>query len=103
MPSAGTALQTIFYHAVFSEAQIDYITGNFGDINGMHLEIINALMMDATKRVAWAGGGVSYNESTVFRNLKDMRDTLFSAMTIQQGPLGGVESWAEQQQFDGGW
>lgn len=98
VPSAGSAVQAVFWHAVFSESDIDYITGNYGDLNGMTLEVINALMMDASKRVAWAGGGVSYNESTVFNHLKDMRDTIFSAMTVQQGPQGGFESWADAQQ-----
>ena len=97
VPSAGTAIQTVFWHAVFSDAEIDYITGNYGDLNGMTLEVINALMMDATKRVAWAGGGVSYNESTVFKSLKDMRDTIYTAMTVETGPQGGFESWADSQ------
>ena len=96
--SAGTAVQCVFYHAVFSEADVDYITGNFGDLNGMTLEVLNVLMIDYSKRVAWAGGGVSYNESTVYANLKSMRDIIFSAMTVEQGPQGGFESWAEEQQ-----
>lgn len=98
VPSAGTALQCVFYHAVFSEAEIDYITGNFAGINGMHLEILNSLMMDASKRVAWAGGGVNYNEATVFQSLEKMRGIIFSAMTVEQGPQGGFESWADAQQ-----
>lgn len=96
--SAGTAVMCVFNHAVFSEAEIDYVTANFGDLNGMALEIINALMADYSKRVAWAGGGVSYNESTTFRNLKDWRDSIYDNSTVETGPQGGFESWADEQQ-----
>ena len=104
VPSAGTAVQCVFHHAVFSEAEIDYITAQYGDLNSQHLEVVRTLMMDATKRVAWMGGGVNYNESTVFPALEKMQAILWSAMTVQQGPQGGFESWAEEQQNNpAGW
>ena len=96
--SAGSAVQCVFNHAVFSEAEVDYITGNFGDLNGMTLEVISMLMADYSKRVAWAGGGVSYNESTVFNNLKAWHDNIYEGMTTQTGPQGGFESWSDEQQ-----
>jgi hypothetical protein len=98
--SANTGILCVFNHAVFSDAEIDWITANANadGINGMTIEGINWLMADYSRRASWAGGGVSYNDGATLNNLKTWRDTLRSALTVEQGPLGGFESWAEQQQ-----
>lgn len=96
--SANSAFQCVYYDAVFNDEEIDYFTGNYGDLTHAHLEVVNTLLMDAYKRAAWAGGGVNYNDSKTLDNLMKVRDNLWAQITSEQGPQGGFESWAEEQQ-----
>ena len=95
--SANTAINTIFYHATFSEEEINFVTAQFGAGVAGALECVETLMMDASKRASWAGGGVSYNEAQTFANLKQMCDTLWTKQVDESGPQGGFESWADNQ------
>lgn len=96
--SANTAFQAVWYDAAFSDAEIDYVTANYGSLNQQHMEVCNMLMMDAYKRAAWAGGGVNYDDSKTFANLAQTRGILFTALTLEQGPQGGFESWSDSQE-----
>lgn len=97
--SANSAFQVVWYDAVFSDEEVSYLTGLYpGNVERQHFEAVNTLMMDAYKRAAWGGGGVTYDDSKTFANLAQTRAILFSAMTVEQGPAGGFESWSDAQQ-----
>lgn len=97
----GVPFQVGYTYAAFSDQDIDYFTANApGDLNGQKLKMIDTLLTDYVTRARWNAQGVSVDDHVVFENLLKLRETLWKQMTVEQGPLGGVESWAVQQQYN---
>ncbi len=97
--SANSAWRVQYTYAVFSDQELDLVTGLYGDLNAMRLALVDNLMADAYKRARWGSfGGASYDDSKTLDNLMKMRSAIRAAMTEEQGPLGGIESWDANQQ-----
>jgi hypothetical protein len=98
--SANSAFQVDYTYGTFSDQEIDFVTGNFGDMYAMRLALIDNLMSNSYKRARWVAqrGGASYDDSETMSNLMLMRSALIAERTTEQGPLGDIISWDEQQQ-----
>lgn len=96
--SANSAYQVSYTYATFGDQDIDFVTGVYGDMYAMRLALIDNLMSDSFKRARWAAGrGAYYDDSTTMANLMLMRKAIIEERTTEQGPLGDIISWDEQQ------
>lgn len=97
--SANSAYQVSYTYAVFSDQEIDMITGMYGDMPSMRLALVSNLMSDAYKRASWQSqAGASYDDSKTMQNLMLMRSAIIAERTEEQGPVGDVFSWSTEQQ-----
>ena len=100
--SANSAFQVTYTYATFSDDEINFITGAYGDMYGMRLALVDALMADAYKRAKWgAARGVYYDDTKTMDNLMQLRSAIIAARTTEQGPIGEIISWGDQQQYYG--
>lgn len=97
--SANSAFQVRYTYATFSDQEIDLVTGLYGDLPSMRLALVDNLMGDAYKRAAWRSqAGASYDDKETMKNLMLMRSAIIAQRTDEQGPLGAVISWYDEQQ-----
>jgi hypothetical protein len=97
--SALSAFRAVYQWAVFSDAEIaQFISDGGGSVAGASLEAVRGLMFDHLKRARWsAPDGTQYDDTQSRVLLKQMYDML--KQEIDEVPSGGIEAWAEQQQY----
>lgn len=97
--SANSAFQVSYTYATFSDFEIDMVTGLYpGDSYSQRLALIDNLMADSYKRARWAAGrGAYFDDSTTMQNLMLLRSAIRGEATTEQGPLGDIISWDDQQ------
>ena len=94
----GAPVQFRYTYGIMSDEEIDWITAQTSDLNRMKLYYIDAVAFDYSKRVRWGAGGTYYDDATTLANILRVRETIWKQLTLELGPEGGVESWAEQQE-----
>ncbi len=98
--SALTAWRAEYQWAVFSDNEIGHFTAVGGTVAGASLEAVRALMFDSLKRSKWAApDGTQYDDTMAQDTLLKMEERLLAEIVKEEGPAGGIESWAEQQQY----
>ncbi len=97
--SAESAFQIVYTYGTFSDAEIDFVTANFGDLYSMRLALVDNLMGDAWKRMRWASvGGAHFDDSMAMANLLRMREAIRAEMTTEQGGQMVYDSWSKAQE-----
>lgn len=97
--SANSAFQVAYTYGTFSDAEIDFVTANCGDMYGMRLALIDHLMGDAWKRMRWASlGGAHFDDSMAMANLIRMRDAIDRDRTQSQGGEFIIDAWSRSQE-----
>lgn len=97
--SGNSAFQVAYTYATFSDQEIDFVTGAYGDMPSMRLALVDNLMSDYFKRSRWAAQrGAYYDDTEAMKNLMLMRSAIIAERTTELGPLGDIISWDEQQQ-----
>jgi hypothetical protein len=97
--SALSAFQLVYTYATFSDQEIDQVTAAYGSIPDMQMDLIDTLMADSYKRMAWGSErGSTYDESKTMTNLMMMRSAVFASKTVETGPHGYFAEWAATQE-----
>ena len=98
--SANSAWRADYLWAVFSDEEIGLFTALGGTVPGAALQAIRSLRFDGLRRAKWkAPDGTEYDDTAALRELKALEDSLKAERAGDGEPAGGIESWAEQQQF----
>lgn len=101
IPSANTAVRFDYQWAVFGDEEIGYFTAaGGGTVRGAALEAVRTLRFNASKRARWAApDGTQYDDTAAMRALKELEDDLQTEVVrYSEGPEGGYESWAVEQE-----
>lgn len=97
--SANSAFQVNYTYATFSDQEIDQVTGMYGTFMEMQLDLIDTLMADSYRRARWASQrGAYFDDSLTMANLMMMRSAVFARLTVEQGPLGKMIGWSDNQE-----
>lgn len=94
----GTAVRFDYLWAVFGEDELALLTAA-GSVNAAVLQGVHILMGNAWKRARWAApDGSTYDDTQAMNNLVKWRSALRAEAVEDLGPVGGLESWAEEQE-----
>lgn len=99
-PSVNQPLLMTYQWAVFSDDEIGYFTAVGGTVAGAAREAVRAMRFNASKRSRWAApDGTQYDDTQAMRALKELQDDLEAEVArFDEGPSGGYESWASEQE-----
>ena len=98
--SANSAWRAEYQWSVFSDEEIGQFTAAGATIAGAALEAVRTLMFDSLRRAKWAApDGTEYDDTAAMAQLRAMHALLLDESTRDDGAQGGIESWAEQQQY----
>jgi hypothetical protein len=113
-PANGASIRFVGQYSTFSDTELaefmsPIATGataaSLTDLDTPTIACIETLMSDAWKRHNWAAaGGQSVSEDGLFSKLIQWRKMILDKQTVEQGPDGAINSWAEEQaNYPGGY
>ncbi len=98
--TAQTAWRAQYQWAVFSDEEIGHFTAVGGSVAGAALEAVRTLMFDGLRRARWAApDGTEYDDTKALDHLQKMHAILLEETKLDEGAVGGIESWSENQAY----